>query len=181
MRSVGRTAWFRHPVSSLMLAALCCGAVVYALTRPVPSKGTRTVGNVPAQRESKRPSSNRVATPPPPPRRELRRTSEEKKLSAKETAVEEERSLLQRLRQLEFADPAQSVRLAEAFDERFPERARAPERAWYLARNLVYLGRFDEARRVARETVGVRPDDSWSRDLARHLLSHPFGMPPRDH
>lgn len=177
MTTVGRNAWLRHPLSWL-LAALCV-AGVYSMVRPVPSKDARTLGHVPAQPEFKLPLSNRIATPPP--RHELRRTPEEKELSLEETSVEEERSLLKRLRQLEFADPEQSVRLAEGFDQRFPERARAPERAWYLARNLVYLGRFDDARRVARETVEGRPNDSWSRDLARHLLSHPFGMPPRSH
>ena len=89
--------------------------------------------------------------------------------------------LLQELRRLALSDPERSVALTQDFDERFPEGPRDPERAWYQARTLVDLGRFNEARRIARETVQRNPDDSWSRDLERHLLSHPFGLPPRDH
>jgi hypothetical protein len=96
-------------------------------------------------------------------------------------AAQQELVLLAHLRQLKFSDPERSIRLAERLEQSFPGSESSPERAWYQARNLVYLKRFDEARQIARQMHEERPDDPWAQDLRRHLLSHPFGLPPRDH
>jgi len=114
-------------------------------------------------------------------RRKVQSVALEQRSVVTKSALEQELTLLQDLRRLALSDPEQSVALTQDFDERFPEGPRSPERAWYQARSLVDLGRFDEARRIALQTVGRSPHDSWSRDLERHLLSHPFGLPPRDH
>jgi len=114
-------------------------------------------------------------------RRKPRSAAFEQRFVAAGNAFEQERTLLQELRRLALSDPEQCIALTKDFDERFPEGPRSPERAWYEARSLVDLGRFDEARRIAGQAVARSPHDSWSRDLERHLLSHPFGLPPRHH
>lgn len=136
-------------------------------------------GEEPAARDISAP--RRVAPPEPANRSDTATAEAQESLARKAVAVHQEVTLIQRLRDLKFSDPERSIRLAEDFDAGFPDSDFTPERAWYQARNLVYLKRFDEARALATRMLEQYPDDSWSRDLSRHLLSHPFGLPPRDH
>jgi hypothetical protein len=123
----------------------------------------------------------RPGNDPPPPKEVSEAQELKERLLRKFNQAHEEFTLMERLRALEFSDPEQSIRLAEDIAQRFPNSIYAPERAWYHARNLVYLERFGEARQLALQTNEQYPDDPRSRDLASHLLSHPFGLPPRSH
>jgi len=178
----------------MMLAALgiAAGGVLGISLATALSKGNVAASKTPVETPFIRPKPAREGVRPalPVPARQAKRWLRSDTLEARPTpeagateqgAAEQELTVLQELRQLAFEDPERSVSLTERLDERFPNEPRAPERAWYQARNLVYLGRFDEAQQIARETVEQHPQSSWGRDLARHLLSHPLGLPPRDH
>lgn len=82
------------------------------------------------------------------------------------------------LRRLGFADPERSLALVQSWSKRASNEAPA-ELMWFEARALVELGRFDEARAVARAMLERHPSEPWTMDARRHLLSHPFGLPPR--
>jgi hypothetical protein len=90
-----------------------------------------------------------------------------------------ERVLMVKLRQLGLSDPIVSLELARAGQQRFADSPDAAERTWFEARALVELQRLDEARVVAKQMVERYPGTDWTRDVQRHLLSHPFGLPPR--
>jgi hypothetical protein len=49
-----------------------------------------------------------------------------------------------------------------------------------IARALVDLGRFEEARDQARLMKKMYPSSSFTADAERHLLTHPLGLPPRE-
>jgi hypothetical protein len=51
---------------------------------------------------------------------------------------------------------------------------------WLMARCLVALDRFDEAREVARKIVREAPGSPFAHDAERHLLVHPLGLPSRE-
>lgn len=163
-------------VLSAMLALGAALAMFPVARAPAPGAGARQeLAQVRTGAASA--DASRIAPRPIRPRGE----AFQEKLSAKMDALREELRLIQELRRLQFTDPEYAVRLAENFAERFPDSAQLPERAWYQARNLVYLARFDEARHIAEDMVDRHPESPWSRDLRRHLLSHPLGLPPRNH
>jgi|GEM_PF-3208723 len=165
-----------HGALLLTLFGLCAVGVAHSMK--VPAVDTEPAPPVPAEKRAEAPV---VAAEEPP---DLLKAPAEGAVDApaqNAPAEGQELTLLGRLRSLKFTDPEESVRLAQQLDERFPESAHAPERAWYQARNLVYLERFEEARELAREVSERFPADPWSLDLTKHLLSHPFGLPPRDH
>jgi hypothetical protein len=85
----------------------------------------------------------------------------------------DESALMAGLHALGETDPALSLRLAAEGNARFPDSPDAPERAWIVVKSLVNLERFDEARVAGRLMVGKYPNDSWSLDVQRHLLSNP--------
>jgi len=93
----------------------------------------------------------------------------------------DEASIMAELRELRSSDPRASLALAREGNESFPDSQAAPERVWFEARALVDLHRFDEAQAVARNMVLRYPGTHWTLDVQRHLLTHPFGLPPRYH
>jgi len=88
--------------------------------------------------------------------------------------------LMARLRALGESAPLDSIALARQGNERFPESSDAPERAWRVAKSLVNLGRFHEARDEAQAMVTRYPGTPWTLDVERHLLVHPLDQPPRE-
>ena len=100
---------------------------------------------------------------------------------AREDRARNEAELMHRLRELRSSDPPTSLEWAREGNERFPESPHAPERVWFEVRALVDLQRFDEARQRAQDMVARYPDTGYTRDVARHMLTHPFGLPPRAH
>lgn len=91
----------------------------------------------------------------------------------------DERSIVETLRELQLSNPHESLRLSRISRARFPEGPTVPERSWFEARALVELGRFAEARNLTAWMIAHHPESPFTADLQRHLLSHPFGLPPR--
>jgi hypothetical protein len=87
-------------------------------------------------------------------------------------------AIMAELRRLMFTAPAISLEIARDGNARFPDGPQAAERAWFETRALVLLGRFDEARSVARRMIERYPDTQWTTDVRRHLLSQPAHAPP---
>jgi hypothetical protein len=96
-------------------------------------------------------------------------------------SAQEEAAIMAKLHELKFSNPPVSLELARQGNERFPSSHDAPERAWFEARSLVEMQRFEEAQAVARDMLERYPGTPWSLDVAKHLLTHPFGLPPRPH
>jgi hypothetical protein len=86
----------------------------------------------------------------------------------------DEGQLMIRLRSLEGTNPSLTLRLAREGNQRFPDGADAPERAWMVAKSLADMQRFKEAHDEAETMVKKYPGTSWSLDLQRHLLSNPL-------
>jgi hypothetical protein len=86
----------------------------------------------------------------------------------------DENSLIDQLRLLELTVPLLSLELARTGNQHFPDGPTASERAWFVTRALVELGRFEEARTLALRMVKEFPDNHFAQDVRRHLLSHPM-------
>src|SRR5690606_18855373 len=133
--------------------ALTAGLLAYvALVTPVDAPGrdgasdttaraARESGELAGAQMTSRTTNVRGDDATTSPKRKVR---SEKPSRAEFPLIEPELALLRELRRLEFSDSAESVRLVESFEARFPEAGISPERAWYQARNLVDLGRFDD-------------------------------------
>jgi hypothetical protein len=85
----------------------------------------------------------------------------------------DETALMAQLRAIGQSDPATAIELARQGNAEFPDSPEAAERAWFVAKNLVNLGRFDQARAEARSMLERYPGTSWTNDVERHLLTHP--------
>jgi hypothetical protein len=92
----------------------------------------------------------------------------------------DEPALMARLRALGESAPLDSIALARQGNERFPESTDAPERAGRVAKSLVNLGRFHEARDEAQAMLDRYPGTPWTLDVERHLLVYPLDQPPRE-
>jgi hypothetical protein len=92
----------------------------------------------------------------------------------------DEASLMTKLRELGQSAPEQSLALARAGNERFPDSLDAAERAWIVVRSLVSLQRFHEARDETKVMKEKYPGTPWALDAERHLLVHPLDQPSRE-
>lgn len=88
---------------------------------------------------------------------------------------------LAELRRLGLTNPERSLELTQSWSTRVSAEAAPAEVMWFETRALVELGRFDEARAVAHAMLQRHPNEPWTADVRRHLLSHPLGLPPREH
>ena len=84
----------------------------------------------------------------------------------------EETSLLTKLHDLAALDPPQSLKLAKAAVERFPDSPNAPEFAWNVVKALYNMGRTEDAKEEARIMQWKYPGNYFTGDVDRHLL-HP--------
>lgn len=101
---------------------------------------------------------------------------EEEEVSSTST---EEQAVIEELRRLAFTRPKKSLALARSALQKSPNGATVDELRWYEARALVSLGQFADARKVAERMLEHHPQSPFTADAQRHLLSHPFGLPPR--
>jgi hypothetical protein len=81
------------------------------------------------------------------------------------------------LREAGDSSPLFSLELARDAIRRFPNSPNAAERAWYICKSLVNLGRFREARDEARSMVATYAGTAWALDVERHLLVNPLDLP----
>jgi hypothetical protein len=86
----------------------------------------------------------------------------------------DEAPLMEKLRALGATNPALTIALARDGNNRFPDSADAPERAWMVIKSLAGMANFKEARDEAEVMVKQYPGTSWSLDVQRHLLSNPL-------
>jgi hypothetical protein len=95
--------------------------------------------------------------------------------SARElAAVVNEAALMVRLHRLGETNPPLSLQLAREGNDRYPQSADAPERAFIVVKSLVDMGRFKEAQAEARKMLKSYPNDPHTLDVERHLLSNPL-------
>jgi hypothetical protein len=92
----------------------------------------------------------------------------------------DENAIMTKLRLLGDDSPLESLALARHGNEYFPDGGSAPERHWIIARALVNLRRFHEARDEAKLMIERYPDDPRALDVKRHLLVHPLDQPSRE-
>jgi hypothetical protein len=85
-----------------------------------------------------------------------------------------------KLRALGPGDPKLAIHLAREGNYRFPTSPDAAERAWFVAKSLAGLGRFEEARDEALVMVQRFRGTPWAADAERHLLVYPLGEPSRE-
>lgn len=96
------------------------------------------------------------------------------KATGDENAVPaDEAALMAKLHALGEMNPALTIRLARAGNQRNPDSADAPERAWMLVKAMVNQGRFDDARAEAAVMVEKYRGTSWASDIERHMQVHP--------
>lgn len=88
-----------------------------------------------------------------------------------------ESTLMAELRDLGATQPAVTLELARAANQRFNRSPDAPERAWYIVRALDNLNRRDEARAEALQMQRDYPGSTWSEDIYRHVLVNPGTHP----
>jgi hypothetical protein len=125
-------------------------------------------------------SPSRPDAPPPPPLAAPEAAATRALPKPNEPTTNDEAELMAELRSLGGGAPLEAVELAQRLNERFPATASAPERGAILAKSLVNLGRFYEARELAREMVARFPGNPYALDVERHLLVHPLGLPSRE-
>jgi hypothetical protein len=128
-------------------------------------QGDETAGK--AEQRSREPVRDQTA-----PSGDARRIAEEER-------AKDEAAVMAKLHEVKLSNPPLSLRLAREGNQRFPDSPDAPERAWFEARALVDMQRFDEAQELAREMGELYPGTHWTEDVQRHLLTHPLGLPPR--
>jgi len=91
-----------------------------------------------------------------------------------ETAVARmnEAVLMARLREVAQSDPAQTVQLARAGNQKFPDSPDAPERASILIHALVTQNQLSEGRAEAEYMVNHYPDSKWVREIEGFTGAH---------
>jgi TolA-binding protein len=89
-------------------------------------------------------------------------------------ALASEAALMARLQQLGESNRPLSLQLAREGNARFPHGPDAPQRAFIVAKSLVDMGRFKEAQQEARLMLKNYPNDPYTLDVERHLLSNPL-------
>lgn len=101
--------------------------------------------------------------------------------SASAVAAEpDEAALMAKIREIGESNPELSIQLAREGNTRYPNSPEAAERAWRIAKSLVNLKRFHEARDEAKIMVEKYRGTEWANDVARHLLVHPLDYPSRE-
>ncbi len=109
---------------------------------------------------------------PPPPAVAPVVTAAPSPLPMDPAALLDEPSLMDRVRRLQAADPAQCVELARDGNRRFPGSPYAPERTAILIHALANLGRTSEARAEAESMVNDYEDSRWVREVERFTGAH---------
>jgi hypothetical protein len=89
--------------------------------------------------------------------------------NAEEERAADEAAIMAKLHEVKLSNPPLSLRLAREGNQRFPDSPDAPERAWFEARALVDMQRFDEAQELARAMGKLYPGTHWTEDVQRHL------------
>jgi hypothetical protein len=149
--------------------------------------GWRRTTAVPAQLRISEPTESNPGLLPSPP--EVRPTETNapsappvKRVSARETSAKpsSESELMFELRRLGEENSELAIALARDGNQRFPSSPDAPERARRIAKSLVNLGRFHEARDEAKRMLELYPGSPWTLEVERHLLVNPLDYPPRE-
>jgi hypothetical protein len=101
--------------------------------------------------------------PAPPPRN----------ANASKGSRDGESASMQTLRDLGGSNPELTLKLAREGRDKYKDSPDAAERAWFIVRSLMNLGRVDEARAEARVLLDTYPRSSWAEDVHRHLFVNP--------
>jgi hypothetical protein len=125
-------------------------------------------------------SPSRPDAPPAPPVAAPEALAAHAPPEPNDATANDEAKLMAELRSLGERAPLEAVALAQRLNERFPASQNAPERGAILAKSLVNLQRFYEARDLARDMVARFPGNPYALDVERHLLVHPLGLPSRE-
>jgi hypothetical protein len=86
--------------------------------------------------------------------------------------VDDDASLLARLRAVQETDPEFAIALAREGNLRFPDSPDAPERTSILIHALSAVGRWPEGRGVAEDMVNRYPDSNWVREIEGFTGAH---------